>query len=60
MNWIGINTRGAYSHFSLFIIVFNVGDYRRKATCMKDADFFDDTNKEAAIIRMYLFITYYL
>ncbi|KAM7539399.1 hypothetical protein Aperf_G00000048343 [Anoplocephala perfoliata] len=41
MNWIGINTR-----------VFNVGDYRRRATCMKGADFFDDTNKEAATIRM--------
>ncbi|VUZ43135.1 unnamed protein product [Hymenolepis diminuta] len=41
MNWIGINTR-----------VFNVGDYRRKATCIKTADFFDDKNKEAADIRM--------
>ncbi|VDM30922.1 unnamed protein product [Hydatigera taeniaeformis] len=37
LNWIGINTR-----------VFNVGDYRRKATCLKGHDFFADGNKEAA------------
>nr|VZI06295.1 unnamed protein product [Spirometra erinaceieuropaei] len=41
LNWIGINTR-----------VFNVGDYRRKATCEKGHDFFDDSNTEAASIRM--------
>uniref|UniRef100_A0A5K3FIF7 6PF2K domain-containing protein n=2 Tax=Mesocestoides corti TaxID=53468 RepID=A0A5K3FIF7_MESCO len=41
LNWIGINTR-----------VFNVGDYRRRATCINSHDFFDDTNTEAANIRM--------
>lgn len=55
MNWIGINTRGRLLNYILLYIVFNVGDYRRKATCIKTADFFDDKNKEAADIRMYVF-----
>lgn len=53
MNWIGINTRGRILNFISSGIVFNVGDYRRKATCIKSADFFDDNNKEASDIRMY-------
>ncbi|EUB63135.1 6-phosphofructo-2-kinase/fructose-2,6-biphosphatase [Echinococcus granulosus] len=52
LNWIGINTRGKLLSLVFKSIVFNVGDYRRKATCLQGHDFFDDTNKEAANIRM--------
>ncbi|CUT99314.1 6 phosphofructo 2 kinase:fructose 2 [Echinococcus multilocularis] len=44
---VGLPARG-----KTYMALFNVGDYRRKATCLKGHDFFDDTNKEAANIRM--------
>ena len=60
LNWIGINTKGDIVHYTwIFSVitkfsgaVFNLGEYRRKATqSFKSHDFFRQDNKEAMSIR---------